>query len=1133
MAVKTGQDSNGLRHVHDLSSPGIVLDLTASPWFLQDGEASEILGLDVVPPRSFQPDRGRKPVGVTIPVADRPLTSLIEANTETLVGVQERFQVQVQKNDPTNSNPARNPLFLYVRVAGDAGGAYTTASGQVTSGTDSLTNAGNKNGDRIVIFKSDVGSPLNGTHAVISGSVGASNTLSIVAGLTVGNESNVRFFFAKGKQVVYIDDYDGDGTAALVKSPDLYDEEGPWDSDIVNGLGFVNSDQKVTSPGSFVVSSLASLGRENDALVLNNIADQTKFDTAGATPDLSKVTVTYLKKKDFRGFIVSNGRKFWLQQNGVYTLVLDLGSDTFKGKVWKGTQIASNRIMLVNPSEPPRILHFHRDSTTAGDESLAGCINPAKPPDKEEVNSTQVKSPSWVMEEVASAGALDAGDYKVLVRGVNLIDGIASNFVEVASGTVLDAAGNPTTATTSRVLTVALNSAIAVCPATNADELETDISNSSFTPPIHSRITHIEVWRTQFRGSIYQLETRMEIADPIFNEGAFELGSLMALFSGTDGTDEYTALNRYPIELLSANLASFPILTDLERFSNGLPPICQDIVSLNDVTICFGKASDSVSQATLFGKNFRSADMSWVAATTSFTMLVNHASTPEYRNTSGEGYRVADGDQVVVTQGGSRETVVVNYDGISEGTFDITDVLDGTGASARIEIAEILASTDVGVAGDDNPIHGYIQRPYNYDYPEIESDEHVWYSRTDRFAPESFPNRILQLSAQGDIFRRAVRVGDSVVVIMDEAVHLLFLSLTTGLLQKETVAQFGSGTPWPNSVVVEGDRVHWTTVRGISSLTVLPSVAQTGKRTVLQEDTSLRFADWFQEALDDSFDVDAGYDSRNGTIRFRRSRSSLHEYQSLVFSLKTKRMTLLDDDTGFRYVRSLFAEATAETTSRMYSVDSATGAVFQSYNRETAKPYAGFTVRGNLSAFDVTPTKILSPDTNVFSSSMVGEIIRFRKTDETEVSRLILTASTKKLTFASLTDIKDYAEFLVAPMRLRIRFAPLNGAKTTTVKKLEDVSVKLRPGPRGDTGSVTVKTFANFSETAVDTDSVSVFDDNASGKTSQDRVSSVEAAGTDVEVMLESLDTDNDFELELLEVVVREEASEIADSSEA
>lgn len=1117
MAIKSGQDDNGLIHVHDLSSSRIALDLTASPWFLQDGEASEILGLDVVSPRSFRPDRGRKPVGVTIPTADRPLTSLIETNVETLIAAQDSFRVQTMEDDPTVNDPARSPLFLFLEASS---GSYNTTTGVLTASSSAFDLVERRTGDRAVIFKSDIGPPLTGTHVIVSAS--ASATLTLDAGLSNADESNLGFFYAQGKQVVYVDDYDGNGTSALVKSPDLYDEEGPWDSDIVNGLGVVNSDQKITAPGSFVVSSLASLGNTNDALVLNNIADQTKLDT-----NFAKVTITYLKKKDFRGFIVSNGRKFWLQQNGVYTLILDLGSDTFKGKVWKGTQIASNRIMLVNPSEPSRILHFHRNSTTAGDESLAGCINPAKPRDKEEVNSFQVKSPSWVMEEIASAGSLEAGDYKVLVRGVNLIDGIASDFVEVASGTVLDATGNPTTATTSRTLTVAASSAIAVTPAANADELETDISNSSFTPPIHSRMTHIEVWRTQKGGSIYQLETRMEIADPIFNEGVFQLGSFMALFGGTDGTDEYT-VNRHPIELASENLASFPILTDLERFGNGLPPICQDVVSLNDVTICFGKADDSVSQATLFAKNFRSADMQWLVATKSFQMISPlHSVSAEYRNAASNGYQVDDDDQVVITFGGS---VAGNPEGVTEGTFDITGVT-GSGIATGITVAETLATVDIGTT--NGKVHGYIQRPYNYDYPEIESDEHVWYSRTDRFAPESFPPRILQLSTQGDIFRRAVRVGDSIVVVMDEAVHLLFLNKNTGLLQKETVAQFGAGTPWPNSVVVQGDRVHWATVRGISTLTVLPSVAQTGKRSVLQEDDSFRFAFWFQEALDNDFDLDAGYDSRNGVIHFRRSRSTLQEYQTLVFSLKTQKMTLIDDDTGFRYVRSLFSETSAKPTSQLYSVDAITGAVFQSHNTETAKPYAGFTVQGNLSDFKVKATEILSPKTNVFSSSMVGEIIRFRKTSKVEVTRIILTATGKRLTFAPLTDIKDHVEFLVAPMRVRIRFAALNGEKTTSVKTLEDLSLKLRPGLRGDSGSVTVKSFSQFSDTPTSIDSVSVFADDASGKTSQDRVSSVEAVGTDIEVMLESLDTDNDFELELLEVKVREERSEISDSSEA
>jgi hypothetical protein len=52
----------------------VELELTADPWNLKGDQASVVIGRDVITPGTFGPDGGRKPLGVFIPVADRPLT---------------------------------------------------------------------------------------------------------------------------------------------------------------------------------------------------------------------------------------------------------------------------------------------------------------------------------------------------------------------------------------------------------------------------------------------------------------------------------------------------------------------------------------------------------------------------------------------------------------------------------------------------------------------------------------------------------------------------------------------------------------------------------------------------------------------------------------------------------------------------------------------------------------------------------------------------------------------------------------------------------------------------------------------------------------------------------------------------
>jgi hypothetical protein len=986
------------------------------------------------------------------------------------------------------------------------------------------------------------------------------------SGILGGGNATNSFYghLVQGKTVYYLDDFDGDGNNALVKSPELYAEEGPWDSETVNAVGSVNEDFHLADAGTFRVDSLKSLANPNDALVF-----ATASETSNLENNLAKVNLTYTKTVDYRGFLVSNGRKFWLQQHGTYVKVLDLGSDSFLGMVWKGAKIATNRIMLTNSSQPPRILHLDRVSTLAGDETFAGCISPEKPEGQEQYEGFHqddvIRQPSWIMEAFdTDSGFLQPKTETseptrlwAMVRGVNLVDGIASNFVRVTSGTVPDTTQVQTgvSGVDDAVKSLSItheNSEAAVCVQTDSEEGQgVDVGSNfaakgSFTPPIHSRITHIEIWRTQLSGTnvatvpgAFYLESRILIADLEFNEMAFDQnGNRFALIDGNSGVGP--SKNRHPIRLGDSDLLKFPPLSDIEFVSNGLPPICQDVLSLSDVTFCFGKSDSAVSLATLFGINFRFGETGYDGLNDEIDVA---ESTGQDLIVGTKGYVQKKGDKLVFVYGGSivdgalpGPPTNASHDLSEVRQFPEQEYFAGGVASngSALEAYEdedlenkVLFSVPTS-AGDKNLALMYLKRPYSYEYPKVQDDEELWYSRTDAFGPESFPKRIFRLSSQGDIYRKAVNVGNGILVVMDQGVHFLRLD-DNNLLRKDTVEQFGAGTPWPNSVVVEGTRVHWLTTQGINTVNITPEPNVEGQRAILSRDHSLRFEGWLKETLDEGYSVDAGFDSRNGVIRFRRSKDN--EFQVLALSLRTKRVALFDDDRGFHYVQSSVAESEGKTVFELYSVDATTGAVFQVYNNSEDLPYGGAVIQDNLFDYVIGASSILSVNENVFSSKMVGDVIRFRDSDGDEVSRVILTATEKKLTFATVTDIKFRKVFLIGPVRFRLKPASLSGESGTTVKNIHKVTLKARPGERGE-GEITIKSFADFSEDETSEEIIEAFNDDAPRKTSQDRVASIEAQGNEVEIALESLDTDNDFEIESLEVIVKEEVSEQTDSEE-
>jgi hypothetical protein len=462
--------------------------------------------------------------------------------------------------------------------------------------------------------------------------------------------------------------------------------------------------------------------------------------------------ILYSETYDRRGILVTTGRYFHLLQDGAYAYHLDLGVAAMEGEPWCMTQIAHNRVMLTSNKFAPRILQLNQDadSSATTDVSLAGLIAPVKPPEiesQDEDDSQEVKS--WRMQAVNSKGVLDPGDYRVLVRGVNHEDALESEFVPVYDDSDAD----------NRDITAIQDDAISVYME---DAAATGGEYDSYAPPLHERMTHIQVWRTLADGATYYLESEIELARLNHNEDTSSTPGIVDVVPGLDPEG-------YPIRLSDSEALGLTPITAADLAAGGLPPICKQAVSLQGVTLCFGKADDPNQTATAYSRflHLLSGDDQGDA----FTL------TGAFTN-----YVYADGDLLEVVYPVARRRITP---------------IDGKTSANEI-------SLDAANDGSNPGTHAVIKRPYTIEYPTIDSDEDCWYSRTDKFAPESFPTRTLRISDIGDTFMYAINVQNYVAVIMRNGVHLLYLSGST--LTKDTIANYGEGTPWENSVVTLGNK---------------------------------------------------------------------------------------------------------------------------------------------------------------------------------------------------------------------------------------------------------------------------------------------------------------------------------------
>jgi hypothetical protein len=1143
------------------------LNLSAPSWKLEEGEASEVLGLDVNYPELFRPDPGRifrSSLQVHSRVFDTNSSPIVCAGLfQAEASISKTIQFTLEDVHVASIIPSA---------------AYDPSTGIITASSAFISYVF-REGDTLTVnapasLREFYDLPFVGS-GIVPPRVGFKVLEKIdndQIRITTTSHSPISTSLY-GHVIRDLPAYYPFGNFRIIKSPRLilneritfrfglpgaifssgFDDDGSWPEDVERGSVFVNSDRRKGPYETASVIERTTFGSLNDTIDMSALAD--------APGEGEKVRVIFPKVVDRRGVWVSDGRRFWILSLDRWRLIADLGSDDFLGAVWRASRIAENRYLFVSPTFAPRVIHLDKpfldedNISPDEDQVLSGCVAPRKPRtewlDSRVDGTGKVKNPSWLADPIVSEpdyGNIDAGtDLEIYVRAVNEEDQIASSFVAVAEGAGGKQAAPPYTSTEDQKIVIQEAPPVAYGVLVFPAELGTDLD----PPPWHRRMRTVEVWRTRSGGPTlpYGPESFIQVDEKGESGGSgFRMGVAVDPGRG-EGC---------PVRLADENVSGLPRSLGLADFSSGgLPPICRDVLSLGGVTLCFGRADSDPEKPIVYSRNFHTVSCSYDSSNDQ----VNVSSPANFFLE----YTYKDGDQLVVTYGGNDTSrILYDFDSrIPEAVYDIEDKID----NETIEID--TTGLDLPTVGQAS-IKAYIRRPIEILWPVVSDDEQVHYSRTDAFGPENFPFRrdpeylplTITLSKRGDIFQRAVLVGNYAAVIMQEGVHLL---RKEGLsIIKDTVADAGAGTTWPDSVVVVENMVFWASITGIKVMVVTNDVTDEGFRARISTFLGKEIEPWFRAADTDGDSVDAGYDPRNHSLRFRRRNETTGWTEAMAISLrfqsgKRPLVSLLKSDEGFVYVPASHAVKSSDGKFRLYSI-SKYGNVCEVYN-EDGFPFedTDYVLRGTLewehgkgfygdymwdrngiwfNSRDGVPTK------EVFTHSMQGHtIILWNDRGVYEVREIRTAAgidppqgfSPNKIGFDRVNGLFGGTQFLIAPRDFRIRQAPVQGLNPGKVKTIDSVSVRAR---RGDltSGDLTLRTYKNHGEagervpsTVSDTDTMPVFDDSDTGRTSTHRVSSIEGQGTAVAIEVESLDPKHDFRLDAVEMSVTEEVSEKAD----
>ncbi len=393
-------------------------------------------------------------------------------------------------------------------------------------------------------------------------------------------------------------------------------------------------------------------------------------------------------------------------------------------------------------------------------------------------------------------------------------------------------------------------------------------------------------------------------------------------------------------------------------------------------------------------------------------------------------------------------------------------------------------------------------------WPRITHDGAIRYSEiSGGFAflyPESFHSLdFVTLTRGEDRFQRFVMSSDVVLAVYTKGVYRLAREATA--INKKQLGESGIGTPWANAILPIGKLALWVTPQAIR---VFNAEAENGIGD-LQTIEHGPMLNWFQDALINGMQVDAGYDERYGTLHLRRNKvvdltggvasPTSPESDSLlsgvsgltgeedpptetalsiedaggvaaptitqakiayyldsaaVFNLKTGDWTLIDDDNGFRYVAAEGVEDLTTIGPKLYTIDQL-GGVFEENYAGKAHPYDHLVQQETLTAarWVFNDRQIITQSGNRFTELMEGDVVRFRSDNPLKdgLARTIRNADPGRIEFDPLpAALVEGDEFVIGAVRFKVRFSPIMGESMRDIKTIDQAEIYARPGPLHD-----------------------------------------------------------------------------------
>lgn len=530
---------------------------------------------------------------------------------------------------------------------------------------------------------------------------------------------------------------------------------------------------------------------------------------------------------DKRGAWVTNGRNFWLLQNGKYTHYLDLGSDTCLGIQWRGSQVSPSVFLFTSTSHPPVVIRLsddpvapwasvdnpYRDDFTLAPggvsevhviRSLAGVLPPElhesmdcmahkylpvdydSPPVIGGVGDT---APTFE-DTLASAGTISGGERitegvsRVAIRLFDEVTGAVSRFSRLQ---VLDTTDLGKKRDLIDLADVAdSDSYVGVVSAW----MTSGGSRGEFTSPYKpTRATHVEFWRSSPGGTTLYLEYRKPLTwnragyvrrrhptlpGEFEGHADFDYSTMVAFVDGSiDGWDTQVALN----------------------------------LLLGGTHIALNRNTDSLIRYAGYG---------------------------------GEGYD--------------------------------HELRAGELPPAAKDVASFDGVTVMGGAPSHRGLCAIIQGKWLH-WPRLKTSGRLMYSEVSggpaNIKPESFhPDDEVLLTRSGDDFRAIVAAGRSAVAVFGEGAYSVRLTFdqvrSAFILKKKTIGVTGVGTPFPETVLSVDDRAMWVTPSGLFIYS--PS---SGSGSPLNTQS---LEQWVAEVMESGDFLVAGFNEKQSSFRVRRMR---------------------------------------------------------------------------------------------------------------------------------------------------------------------------------------------------------------------------------------------------------------------